>query len=80
MALTMRGRGGREGYEPAEIRVAGHPGQPPSDDYFVESGEKPVRTPVSLQVVGVLEFILIVAIAILSLAVFWMVGLIVGFF
>jgi len=79
MALTLRGGGGRESHEPAEIRVVGHPGQP-SDDYFVESGEKPVRTPVSLRVIGVLEFILIVAIAILSLAVFWMVGLIVGFF
>jgi hypothetical protein len=75
MALTSEQR--RRDYQPAELRPAGQSNQP-GDDYLVETGAESARPPVSLQIVRVLQAILIVAIALLSLAVFWMIGMIVG--
>lgn len=51
-----------------------------TDDYIVETGTDRPRTPASLRIVRFFEAILIIAIAILSFAVFWMVGLIIGIF
>jgi len=82
MALTLRRRGMRVDRrlyaEPDTIRYR-QPDQPP-DDYIVESTTEPARPPVSLQIVRVLQAVLIAAIALLSLAVFWMIGLILGIF
>lgn len=51
-----------------------------TDDYIVETGTDRPRKPASLRIVRFFEAILIIAIAILSFAVFWMVGLIIGIF
>jgi hypothetical protein len=58
-------------------RPVGQPNQL-GDDYLVETGAEPAQSPVSLRIVRVLEAILIVAIALLSLAVFWTVGMLLG--
>jgi len=82
MALTLRrwvGRSDRQTYEPADFRPVAQAGQP-SDDYIVETGAETRLPPASLQVVRFLQFILIAAIALLSVAVFWMIGLILGVF
>jgi hypothetical protein len=50
------------------------------DDYIVEGGAKPVRPSVSLRIIRVLQFILVVAIAALSLAMCYLVGLLLGVF
>jgi hypothetical protein len=77
MALTWRRGGGRQTYQPADLRPVGQTGGP-SDDYLVETGTERVRPPASVQIVRVLQAVLVVAIALLSLAVFWMIGLIFG--
>jgi hypothetical protein len=46
----------------------------PSDDYLVEGTEEPVRPSATAQVAQFLQVILIAVIAVLSLAVFWLVG------
>lgn len=55
-------------------------GQPslPADDYILQTEMEASRTPVPQQLVRVLQALLIAAIALLSLAVFWMIGLIFG--
>lgn len=73
MTLTM----GRQGQDAATL--AGQSGEV-SDDYIVETGTERPRTPASLQIIRFLQAILIIAIAVLSFAVFWMVGLIIGIF
>ena len=50
------------------------------DDYIVEREDQQPRTPASLRIIRFLQAILIIVIAILSFAVFWMVGLIIGIF
>ncbi len=75
MTLTM----GRQEQDAATL--SGHPSEA-SDDYVVETEtetERP-RPPASLQIVRFFEAILIIAITIVSFAVFWMVGLIIGVF
>lgn len=54
------------------------PSSEPSDDYVIETETERPRPPVSLQILRFFQAILIIAIAILSFAVFWMVGLIIG--
>jgi len=71
MAATL----GRQG----DARLMRQPDEV-ADDYIVETGTEWPRTPASLRVIRFLEAILIIAIAILSFAVFWMVGLIIGVF
>jgi hypothetical protein len=71
MALTL-GRGSR-GTQPLQ------PGQRP-DDYFVENESDEDRPRAGLQALRVLQAVLFVVITLLSLAVFWMVGLILGIF
>jgi len=73
MALTVRRVPGPNGGT-AELRPAGQTG----DDYIIETEAAPARPPASLLIVRVLQAILIAAIAVLSLAVFWMVGLLLG--
>jgi hypothetical protein len=73
MAVTL-GRHGNEGARPTEQS------DELSDDYVVETGTEQPRTPASFQIVRLLQAVLIVAIAILSFAVFWMVGLLIGIF
>jgi hypothetical protein len=60
--------------------LAIHESAGPGDDYFVESGARPVRPSASLRIIRFLQFILVVAIAALSFAICWLVGLIVGVF
>ena len=45
-----------------------------SDDYLVEGTEEPVRPSATAQIAQFLQVILIAVIAVLSLAVFWLVG------
>lgn len=64
MALTMR---------PEAERT-----DPRGDDYLVE-GEGPSDKPaIGLQIVRVLQGLLIIVLALLSIAVFWMIGLMLG--
>jgi hypothetical protein len=51
-----------------------------SDDYLVEAETERQRPSAGFQLARLLQAVLIVAIAILSFAVFWMVGLIIGIF
>jgi len=51
-----------------------------SDDYFVETEGDVERPRVAWQAVRVLQAVLIAVIALLSLAVFWMIGLVLGIF
>lgn len=76
MALTLRQVPEPNG-GPAGLRPAGVSGQA-GDDYIIEAETTPARPPVSLLIVRVLQAILIAAIALLSLAVFWMIGIILG--
>jgi hypothetical protein len=63
----------------ANVRTIEHPDRL-GDDYLVETGAEPARPPVLLQIVRLLQVILFLAIAALSFAIFWMVGLILGIF
>lgn len=63
----------------ADVRAIEHTNEM-GDDYLVETGAEPPRTPISLQIVRVLQAILFLAIAALSFAIFWIVGLILGVF
>jgi hypothetical protein len=58
-------------------RSVGQPNQL-GDDYLVETGAERARSPVSLRIIRFLEAVLIVVIALLSLAVFWTVGMLLG--
>jgi hypothetical protein len=78
MALTFRRRRSidpmpRRNLDMA-IRGGADPMRGPSDDYLVEGTEEPVRPSVMAQVAQFLQVILIAVIAVLSLAVFWLVG------
>ena len=73
MALTL----GRQGQ--GDARAVGQPDEL-TDDYIVETGTERERIPASFQIFRLLQAVLIIAIAILSFAVFWMVGLIIGIF
>ncbi|HXP03317.1 MAG TPA: hypothetical protein VN808_04290 [Stellaceae bacterium] len=50
------------------------------DDYVIETETERPGPPASLRIVRFFQAVLIIAIAILSFAVFWMVGLIIGIF
>jgi hypothetical protein len=66
MVLTIR---------PAADRI-----DPRGDDYLVE-GEGPSSQPaVGLQIIRVLQGLLVILLALLSIAVMWMVGLMLGIF
>jgi hypothetical protein len=58
-------------------RSLGQPNQL-ADDYLVEANAERTRSPVSLRIIRFLEAVLIVVIALLSLAVFWTVGMLFG--
>jgi hypothetical protein len=82
MALTFGRWGGqtaRPAYQEPYPRPLAQPGQP-ADDYILETEVEASRPPVRLQILRVLQALLIVGIALLSLAVFWMIGLIIGIF
>ena len=66
MTLTM----GRRGQDEAML----------NDDYVIVTGTERPHRPASLRIIRFFEAIVIIAIAILSFAVFWMVGLIIGIF
>jgi hypothetical protein len=52
----------------------------PPDDYLVENDEEPIRAPAGARIVQGLQVLLILILAVLSLAVFWMVGLVLNIF
>lgn len=66
-------------YDLAASRPIGQYSEPP-DDYLVEAETQTTRAPVAVQAARVLQFVLLLVIALLSLAVFWMIGLILGIF
>jgi hypothetical protein len=79
MALTFRRRRGidpmpRRNPDMAMPRGGADPMRGRSDDYLVEGTEEPVRPSATAQVAQFLQVILIAVIAVLSLAVFWLVG------
>jgi hypothetical protein len=50
----------------------------PADDYFIETEDTTPRVPFSYRVLRLLQGIMVLVIAVLSLALFWLVGLILG--
>jgi hypothetical protein len=56
------------------------PISPPTDDYLVEGEEESNRPTAGAQVVRVLQILLILVLAALSLAVFWVLGLLFNIF
>jgi hypothetical protein len=50
----------------------------PGDDYLVEGEERPYRPSATAQISQLLQIVLIIVIAVLSLAVFWLLGLLLG--
>lgn len=52
----------------------------PEDEYLVETEEAEARTPVLAQLLGVAQAVLFGVVAVLSLAVFWTIGLMIGVF
>jgi hypothetical protein len=76
MALTWRHGAMRSEPDPVGF------GQPDQsiDDYLVEPEMRPARPPVGLQAFRVVQGVMIAAIALLSLAVFWIIGMILGIF
>jgi hypothetical protein len=69
----------RQGATGSERRPYAQPGVP-ADDYLVEPEMRPVRPPVALQAFRVLQGVVIAAIALLSLVVFWVIGMFLGIF
>jgi hypothetical protein len=57
------------------LRRKVEPITPPTDDYQVEGEAAPARATTGAQVVHVLQVLLIVVLALLSFAVFWLIGL-----
>ena len=77
MALTFWRRRSIDPMPRRDLDMAirgGDPMRGPSDDYLVEGTEEPVRPSATAQVAQFLQVILIAVIAVLSLAVFWLVG------
>ncbi len=66
MSLTM----GRRGQDAATS----------NDDYVIVTGTERPQRPASLRIIRFFEAIVVIAIAILSFAVFWMAGLVIGVF
>jgi hypothetical protein len=64
----------RHEFQMAVARGAGAPVAPLSDDYLIEGDEEPNRPSVLLQIAHFLRILLIVVMAILSLAVFWLIA------
>ncbi len=83
MALTLRRRKivpmPRRDFDPPVGRGA-DPFDRPSDDYLVEGDELPVRPSAVTQIAQFLQVILIVVLGVLSLAVFWLMGLLLNVF
>lgn len=74
LRISLRRRGTR-GMDPwlTDEAPAGR-----ADDYIVEEGEP--RTPVLVRVLYVAQVVLFAIVAVLSLAVFWLIGLVTGAF
>jgi hypothetical protein len=79
MALTLRLR--RRKIDPMprrELQMALQSGADPiaplSDDYLVEGDEQPNQPSAMLQVVQLLQIVLIAVMGVLSLAVFWLIA------
>ena len=64
----------RREFQMAVPRGAAEPVAPLSDDYLIEGDEEPNRPSVMLQVAHFLQILLIVVMAVLSLAVFWLIA------
>ncbi|HTQ33981.1 MAG TPA: hypothetical protein VMI30_07415 [Stellaceae bacterium] len=79
MALTFRRR--RIQPMPTARRTAemvmrrGDPISPMSDDYLVEGTEEPARPSTGAQVAHFLQIVMIFVMAVLSFAIFWLVGI-----
>jgi hypothetical protein len=52
----------------------------PADDYLIETEETTPRVPFSYRVLRLLQGIMVLVIAAVSLALFWLIGLILGVF
>jgi|HubBroStandDraft_6_1064221.scaffolds.fasta_scaffold510271_2 hypothetical protein len=52
----------------------------PADDYFIETEDTTPRVPFSYRFMRLLQGIVVLVIAALSLALFWLIGLILGVF
>jgi hypothetical protein len=52
----------------------------PADDYFIETEDATPRVPFSYRILRLLQGIVLLIIAALSLALFWLIGLILGVF
>jgi hypothetical protein len=52
----------------------------PADDYFIETEDATPRVPFSYRILRLLQGIMVLVIAVLSLALFWLVGTILGVF
>jgi hypothetical protein len=76
MALTWRRGVARSEPAPIELVTTGEP----AGDYLVQTEIRPTRPPVALQAVRVLQAVVVVIIALISLAMFWTVGLLLGIF
>ncbi len=48
---------------------------PAADDYLVEGDEQPDQPSTAAQVIHLLQLLLIIVLAVLSLSVFWLIGL-----
>jgi hypothetical protein len=57
-------------------RVAGDPMASPSDDYLVEGEEVSDRPSAAAQAIQMMQVVVIIIIAVLSLAVFWLLGVV----
>jgi hypothetical protein len=61
------------------MAVTARPGEP-ADDYLIDTGAVAPQVPMSYRILRLLQGIMLVVIAALSLAIFWLVGLLIGVF
>jgi len=60
---------------PLTMRPQAQPIDEPPDDYLVEGDEEPDRQPTGARVIQGLQVLLIAILAVLSLAVFWLIAM-----
>ena len=54
--------------------------EPVADDYIVEREDELPRVPIGIQIIHVFRVVMVVILAAASLALFWMVGTMIGLF
>ena len=62
------------------MRREADPAGLPADDYLVEGEQEPERPPATLRIVQALQIVLVLVLAALSLAIFWLIGLMLNIF